>query len=434
MRFRYLFFFWLPLLVLVFIAGLTVLAIQPDPAATARGELSNDDARQAKTLIQRYNAQIFAADDQDVTIRASQDDINILLAFGTRISERLNGEAIVGEETVAVAITLDLPSTPLGRFANFRIRLRENEGNIEVATFSIGRLRLPGTVARPLSRFVARSTLNFLLKNGRGSEILNAFDDASIREGAISVAYHPEPEMMLALKDAATRQARSVVVLTDAARVLPYLESISEFNQTQSSPIPFAKAVSHIFEVAASRSVDGDAREENKAAILALAIRFGDKRLVRLGDFENPGAVTTWSDDAVLELSGREDLARHFLVSAALALGGQGIAGVVGEAKEMLDTGEGGSGFSFSDLAADRAGARFSAAVSADRESAQRLQAFMAQLSDEGAIFPPISGLPDNLTDTEFRRQFGDVNSVAYQNMVADIDRRLDSLDIFSEM
>ena len=55
-------------------------------------------------------------------------------------------------------------------------------------------------------------------------------------------------------------------------------------------------------------------------------------------------------------MRGRHDLAQHVGVSAALtALSGPRAAEAAGLLKELLDSGEGGSVFSFADLAADLA-------------------------------------------------------------------------------
>ena len=59
-------------------------------------------------------------------------------------------------------------------------------------------------------------------------------------------------------------------------------------------------------------------------------------------------------------LAGRRDLLQQFIVSAGLrVLAENGVPMAIGEFKELLDSRSGGSGFSFVDLAADRAGLRF---------------------------------------------------------------------------
>ena len=61
---------------------------------------------------------------------------------------------------------------------------------------------------------------------------------------------------------------------------------------------------------------------------------------------------------------GRRDLAQHFVLSAFLAANsGTQAAEAAGLAKEVVDA-QGPSGFSFTDIAADRAGIRFAGSVS----------------------------------------------------------------------
>jgi hypothetical protein len=56
-------------------------------------------------------------------------------------------------------------------------------------------------------------------------------------------------------------------------------------------------------------------------------------------------------------LGGRQDLRLHFIVSLGIkVIADSGISFAAGEFKELLDALSGGSGFSFADLAADRAG------------------------------------------------------------------------------
>ncbi|MFT3975115.1 MAG: hypothetical protein QM699_17230 [Amaricoccus sp.] len=46
---------------------------------------------------------------------------------------------------------------------------------------------------------------------------------------------------------------------------------------------------------------------------------------------------------------------------------------------------------------------------------------------------PPIDGLPSGLSEAEFRRRFGDVDSPAYAAMVAEIRRRVAALPLGTE-
>jgi uncharacterized protein YfiM (DUF2279 family) len=124
----------------------------------------------------------------------------------------------------------------------------------------------------------------------------------------------------------------------------------------------------------------------------------------------------------VLRLRGRADLAQHFLVSAVLtAAAGTPLSNVVGLSKEINDS-RGGSGFSFSDLAADRAGTAFGAlAVS----PADTFQTRTAGSLSEDDLMPEITDLVDNMSEADFLQRFGGVNSPDYNRVVAEIDRRI---------
>jgi uncharacterized protein YfiM (DUF2279 family) len=129
-------------------------------------------------------------------------------------------------------------------------------------------------------------------------------------------------------------------------------------------------------------------------------------------------------------LSQRDDFAKHFIVSAALAASdGSPLADAVGLNKEIADS-RGGSGFSFNDIAADRAGVCFgeSAAKSA---TANKLQAKVAAGIIESDLMPAAADLPEYLPETEFKRRFGGIDGVEYKKMMAKIEQRVAALPFY---
>jgi hypothetical protein len=99
---------------------------------------------------------------------------------------------------------------------------------------------------------------------------------------------------------------------------------------------------------------------ENRAVSWALAIYLSYGAMETLvGDLVS-GQRALVRPTSRVTLGARWDLMAHFIYSAGITLATQqgiGIAAV--EFKELLDSGKSGSGFSFADLAADRAGVRF---------------------------------------------------------------------------
>jgi hypothetical protein len=130
-------------------------------------------------------------------------------------------------------------------------------------------------------------------------------------------------------------------------------------------------------------------------------------------------------------LDGRRDLRQHFALSAAfVAVGREAQAFALGELKELLDAAPGGSGFSFDDLAADRAGMRFARAALAGGPADWRAA---ADLLDAGAtILPPLDGLAAGLSAEAFASAYGDLDDPRYAALVDEIDRRLDALPLYA--
>ena len=169
--------------------------------------------------------------------------------------------------------------------------------------------------------------------------------------------------------------------------------------------------------------------QHNRAAILALGLSIGEERLARLVGLDRNGE---WVRAAALlrqgtTLRGRDDWSRHFCLSAALAvLEHPLVSDAGGLMKEQLDALMRGSGFSFGDLAADRAGVRFAAAATHSEAAAKAMQARLQSGFAVNDFFPPAADLPENLTLEQFRRDYGEVGSQRYRQKVSEIEARLD--------
>jgi hypothetical protein len=168
--------------------------------------------------------------------------------------------------------------------------------------------------------------------------------------------------------------------------------------------------------------------EHNRAAILALGIALGHERLARYAGLERNSALVraAIAVRAGTTLRGREDWVRHYCLSAALAVVENAlISDAGGLLKEELDALTHGSGFSFGDLAADRAGVRFAWAATNSQTAALALQARLQAGYAAADFFPPASDLPEHLTLEQFRRHYGGVGTPRYRQTVRDIDARL---------
>jgi hypothetical protein len=116
---------------------------------------------------------------------------------------------------------------------------------------------------------------------------------------------------------------------------------------------------------------------------------------------------------------------RHFTVSGALTvLSSVAPSDAAGLLKEELDA-DGGSGFSFADLLADRAGTTLAEAATRDDGRAATVQERLARGLRVDDVFPPADGLPEGIPDAELRSRYGGVGGPAYQRLAEEIERRV---------
>ena len=125
-------------------------------------------------------------------------------------------------------------------------------------------------------------------------------------------------------------------------------------------------------------------------------------------------------------MRGRNDLARHFWVSAALTiLADESRSMTVGITKELMDATPGGSGFSFVDLTADRAGTLFAVAATKDAKSAREMQLKIRRGVSIPDFFPEIEGLPEGISSDVFQTEYGGLGGVETNRVVDEVRRRL---------
>ena len=113
------------------------------------------------------------------------------------------------------------------------------------------------------------------------------------------------------------------------------------------------------------------------------------------------------------------------MLSAALEVLSNALASMdVGLLKEELDA-DGGSGFSFGDLLADRAGTMLAVRCTESTEDAVAMQQRLAKGFVESDFMPHGHDLPEGLSDEQLQSQFGGVGGRDYDNTLAEIDRRI---------
>jgi len=233
---------------------------------------------------------------------------------------------------------------------------------------------------------------------------------------------YPEPSAATA---PATRQAGAVFV--DPIQLERAHGRLVQVSATLDREVPLAE----LLRLMLPRDGDETLRPaEYRAALVAVAFYMNQWPLTIVASRADDWPRAT---PRRITLAGRRDLARHFVVSAAMAATvGSTLADAVALFKEMLD-GQGRSGFSFSDVAANRAGQRFGTLAAGSAASAATLASRLASPLADDQIMPDTAGLPDGLTDQEFQRRYGAVGSAEYSQLIEEIDSRLSALPLYRQ-
>ena len=398
--------------VLAAVATALVAAVQPEPAVALTAEVSQNDVASALALLRAHDPRR-AVPGVVQRVLLNERDLELLLNHAAARRLLASTQMSIGHGAATVRSSLHLPANPFGRWLNVQVRLTETAGLPEITSLQVGRLPVPVWLGAAVARHLAA-------RAGLDDELRLA------AEVVQRVSFTPQ-QMGLRYAwqgDSTNRALQALTPQAELQRLQAYqakLVALAERGDAQPSLVYWTQA---LFALARQRSAaaGGDAAGENRAALMGLTLYANGQPLHRLGP-----AALGWPVPRPLRLTlaGREDTPLHLLISASLAAEASSpLSRAVGLYKEVADS-RGGSGFSFNDLAADRAGTRLGELAALEP---RRLQAALALAARESDFMPAAADLPEAMAEPEFKRRFGGVGAPAYLAMVAEIDRRVAGL------
>ncbi len=310
----------------------------------------------------------------------------------------------------------------LGGWLNVEAVLKDGAGLPAVERLRVGRLPLPGWAGDLALRRLAARLDARLAAGSEGAAALHVLGRTvrglAFGAGEVRVAYEWDDGVRDRLVAALLPPARQ-------QRARAYHERLAGLAAAAGPrrDVSLARLIGPMFALAQARSRAGAPAAENRAALQTLALYAVGTAwtafLPAAGDWPAlPRLAVT--------LAGRDDFPQHWLVSAAIAAEGGGpLADAIGLYKELGDTRRGGSGFSFTDLAADRAGTLVGLRAV---EAPAALQARLAAGVEERDLIPEVADLPEFMSAAEFARRYGAVGSPAYRRVLAAIEARVAAL------
>lgn len=412
------------------VAALVFLAADSEPLEFEPTTVSSAERRR---LYQAFKDKNPATLPEGTTaeLRLTDRDLNLLLAWGLALAEPGRKASVeLTPDAAAVAVSARLPAS---RYLNVVASADVNveDGRLSVFPFqlSLGRFEAPTWI---LSLAVPVA-VRVIAKDRRVEPLLAPIRTLQLEENALTVSYgHAElpPGFIAELFHGEGSGGEDIPAIR--AHLQHLIESATRL--PRDGEARFGTSLETAFRFARERSRQGQAVRENRAAVLALGMLLGHRRVETF-----VGSVV---DAATMQkaarsfrgttLRGRDDWPKHFFVSASLSLLAAGdVSDAAGLLKEELDAG-GGSGFSFGDLLADRAGVTFAAMATRDEPTARAFQERIAYGFRVDDFFPPARDLPEGLQDAELQARYGGVGGEGYRRLAEDIERRIRACAAYS--
>lgn len=407
---------WLLALILLPLLAVALLlfAAIDQQALVSRGEtLSQESIAEARRLLASNDPRRLRGDgERTAMIPAALIDAGVNhLASRSRGSR---GAFLLAADGAEIRLTLPVPGFFEGRYVNLRTAFMAAEaGAPQIVRASIGSLPIPAWLAEELL--------------GSAIGLAGLGDEWQVARQAIRrLTFAPARDLVEVTylwQGGLLEQARSLAFRpADIARLAAAQKALASLldQYPARAKVPLSQILPPLLVCCGTGSA-----AQNRAALLVLAAYVTGNHLAVMVP-----EARQWPLPRRLRLTllGRHDLAQHFGVSAALAAwAGEPAANALGLYKEIEDS-QGGSGFSFGDLAADRAGTRFGELAAGEPSRLQ--QAMRGTLADSDLV-PMLDGLPEPLAAAAFKSRFGNPDDPAYRRVTAEIERRLDALPLY---
>jgi hypothetical protein len=404
------------------LAGLTVLPwlmLDDVPAIESPTTFHRTDLAWIKSLFRKHDPRS-QTPNVVYSIQLDESELNRLLNYAVELRRVSGIAAELNPGMATLTATIDVPKNPFGRYLNITAELADVPGGIRIQSLQLGSLPLPGVLAD----WTARVAHRWLRRDKTYAAMADAFSRVHFDESGATLDYRWQPELLTRIE---RKSVALLIAPADQARMLAYAEQLETLLKPypRGKTVPLVRVLAPLFTY--SSPTGDDVPAENRAALTAVAAYLAGISLPRL--LEGDSQSIRRAPRVFLSLHGRRDFAEHFTISAALSVNaGSRLANAIGLFKEEEDASLG-SGFSFTDLAADRAGVQLGERATGD--AAEKVRGLLVAARKDTDLLPDFRNLPEFMPQAEFERRFGPVGSPRYQRIITRIDARLAAHPLF---
>ena len=393
---------------------------------TSVSDISSKDVTIARKLLSSSLQQLSQADDR-IELSFEQAQLDALLNVASYTMAPLQFSGVISN--FGVAVRADWQFSQQRKVSAYCLLLPGDKG-FAIDHCRLGKIPLPGAIANGMLSMAVKAALAApadqqllsLLRKGKLANGKLYFVD----ENASALKLKLNPQLYQARNMARDLLQSDSRFAPDIAVYLQQLQNLQLQNPSERSLAFYSR---ELLLFAAARAAGDNPEYEYRQAMWALAVGFGNRNFIRYAtDNAEPDQVPRLTKVTLL---GRHDLALHFLYSAVFQqLGSAGISSQIGNLKEILDADSGGSGFSFADLSADRAGILFAERLSSI--DANRVAQFVSDAM-EIAMMPAVHDLPEGLTEQQVIEQLGGYQGAGFKVLEREIAFRLAKLALYQQ-
>ena len=391
---------------------LLLLVLQQGPALAPNPPLDQAQISEIQQLLIDHDPrQLLASEFQEV--RLTETELNALTTYiknSNAILASVNIRTALVDNGADVAMSIPVNVFGVVRWFNITLHLLQDDDTLRIDSVDTGSLTLPSPLLAPLGQALAAR-----LAVDENYQLVAAFFQSlhfqSITEERVVILLDWQEDNLQQLESQArqvfvsAREADRLLVIHD--RLAGHLSELPQGINT----VRLNDLLRPLFLNASINSAGGaDAVAENRAIFIVLTAYMTDLDLDQLIGTE---VAITEPRKVRVVIESREDLARHVVSSAAIAASaGATMVQVLTVYKEVSDS-RFGTGFSFTDIAANQAGTMLGILASRSEADARRFQEVILDTLTDADYLPPL-GTYDGMTEEEFIEQYGSRESDAY--------------------
>ena len=356
-------------------------------------------------------------------LQINENDLNLLLRYlSDKTDDQIRAKTIILPSILYLQTSITLQNNPFGEFLNIAAELEQIDQKLKIKSMDIGEVSVPAFIANALVDHLHTHLQDNYMEY---QATIQSVDNFQLQQHVLSVNYHWQPELANQIKD----QLSSRLITKEQKEIfLAYHQQLAiVINNIRDTRPSLTLLLNEMFQFAKQRSLLSDPIMENRAMLITLGAYMLNKNIPELIGMASTKNIKRKN----FYLLNRNDLSKHLVISSALtAMADSAFAHAIGLDKELSDS-DGGSGFSFADLTADRAGVTLATTALSSENNARVMQLRLASVSLESDYMPDINQMPEGIQKLDFSLAYRNTESPEYKLIITEIDQRIANCSIY---